>query len=312
MFHSFFRSLARPCYQSLFSRAFSLPCGHPERQCELFDRFPFFFFFFWTFTRSGSLSEIMWSENFVRLVFEDGFYYFIFIIMMIKTSNSSHQSWQMVSQWSLSECKSPRVSRTFLSILDILNNAVSWMVSTRPLISKTPSPCTYPFVTILRAPITICITVTFMFHSFFNFLASSRYISFFLLSFSFTLWSAETPKSKFLQVLFCFLLIITRSGRLAEIWWSVSISKSQWSLCVSFSRTVYGLCIYQLFGRSNLNLLYKIQWITLPTQSCLVLYSFWDTLLHSLTMRLIVSSLSPPNLAALLHLIFSCFDKIGT
>ena len=43
----------------------------------------------------------------------------------------------MVFHWSLSDNKSPQVSRTLLSILAVLNNAVIWMVSTRP---PTPSP----------------------------------------------------------------------------------------------------------------------------------------------------------------------------
>ena len=54
-----------------------------------------------------------------------------------------------------------------------------------------------------------------------------------------------------------FLLIIIRSGLLAEIWWSVYITKSQRSLCVSFSRTDPGLCIYHLFVRSNFNFLHN-------------------------------------------------------
>ena len=47
-------------------------------------------------------------------------------------------------------------------------------------------------------------------------------------------------------------------------------------------------------------------WITLPTQSCLVLYPFWATLLHSLNMWLIILSLSPHNL----HLFFGCVLSI--
>ena len=50
----------------------------------------------------------------------------------------------MVFHCSLIDSKSPQVSRTFLSILDDLNNAV---VSTRPLISKPSCPCTDPSVT---------------------------------------------------------------------------------------------------------------------------------------------------------------------
>ena len=44
--------------------------------------------------------------------------------------------------WSLSENKYPQVSRTLLSILADLNNAVVWMVSTCPLTSKSSSPLT--------------------------------------------------------------------------------------------------------------------------------------------------------------------------
>ena len=61
-----------------------------------------------------------------------------------------------------------------------------------------------------------------MFHSFFNSLPRSKYLSLFSHSFNFTLWSAGTVKSTILQV-FSFLLIIIRSGCLAEIGWSVCI-----------------------------------------------------------------------------------------
>ena len=105
-----------------------------------------------------------------------------------------------------------------------------------------------------------------MFHSFFNSLARSRYLSFFSHSFSFILWSAGTAKSTILQVLF-FLLIIIRSGLLAEIRWSVCMSKSHRSLCVLFSRAGAGLCIYHLLVWSNFNFLYISQWITLSIQS---------------------------------------------
>ena len=61
----------------------------------------------------------------------------------------------MVFYQSLSDIKSPQVSRTLLSILVDLDNAVVWMISTRPFISKSPNPL-----------VTVQI-VTFMFHSFF-------------------------------------------------------------------------------------------------------------------------------------------------
>ena len=122
----------------------------------------------------------------------------------------------MVFHWSLSNRKSPQVSRTLLSILTVLNNAVVWMVSTRPPAFTSSSPFNNPLVTVPKAPITIRKIVTFMFHSFFSSWARSRYLSFFSHSFSFIQWSAGTAKSTILQVLF-FLLIIIRSSLLAEI-----------------------------------------------------------------------------------------------
>ena len=73
----------------------------------------------------------------------------------------------MVFLWSLSDSKSPQVSRTLLSILSVFNNAVVWMVSTRPPTSKSPRPFNNPLVTVPKAPITIGTIVTFMLHSFF-------------------------------------------------------------------------------------------------------------------------------------------------
>ena len=60
--------------------------------------------------------------------------------------------------WSLGHSKSPQVSRALLSILADRNNAIVWMVSTRPLI-------------------TIDIGVTFMCHSFFSSQGRSKYSS---------------------------------------------------------------------------------------------------------------------------------------
>ena len=196
------------------------------------------------------------------------------------------------------------------------------MVSTRPPTSKSSSPFSNPLVTVPNAPITIGIIVTCMFHSFFNSLARSRYLSLFSHSFSFTLWSAGTAKSTILQVLF-FLLIIIKSGLLAGIRWSVCMLKSHRSLCEAFSRTGAQLCIYHLLEWSNLNFLHISQWITLPTQSSLALYSRCANLLHSLIIWLMVSSLSPHSLHLLfcwvlpiltliwLVLIYSRFDMIG-
>ena len=52
--------------------------------------------------------------------------------------------------------------------------------------------------------------------------------------------------------------------------------------------------------------MHNSQWIVLPTQSCLVLYSFFANLLHSLILWLMVSSLSPHSL----HFLFCCVLSI--
>ena len=198
----------------------------------------------------------------------------------------------MVFHWSLSDSKSPQVSRNRLRILAVLSNTVVWIVSTRPPTSKSSRPFDNPLVIVPNAPITIGTIGIFIFHSFFNSLARSRYLSFFSLSFWFIMWSV-------------FLLIIIRSGLLVGIRCSVCMLKSHRSLCVSFPRTGARLCIYHLFVWSNWNFLHISQWITLPTQSCLALYSFCANLLHSLIMWLIVSFLSPHSL----HLLFGCVSS---
>ena len=207
----------------------------------------------------------------------------------------------MVFHWSLSDSKSPLVSRTLLSIMAVLNDVVVWMVSTHPPTTKSSSPFSNTtLVTVTKAPITIGIIFTFMFHCFFNSLARSRYLSFFSLSFSFIYWF----------IYLFWLLIIIRSGLLAEIRWSVFTSKSHRSLYVLFSRIAAGFCIYHLLVWSNLNFLH----ISLPTQSCQVLYAFCANLQYSLIMWLMVSFLFPHNrhLLFCLCLIYSRFDMISS
>ena len=94
----------------------------------------------------------------------------------------------------LFEWQSPQVSETLLSIQDDLNKTV--------VISKSSSSSINCLMAIPRAPITIGITVNFMFLSFFNSLARSWYLSFFSFSFNFTQLSARTANSTIRQVLF--------------------------------------------------------------------------------------------------------------
>ena len=186
------------------------------------------------------------------------------------------------------------------------------------------------FGTVPSVPIIIGITVTFMFHSFLCSLATSKYSSFFSLSLIFTQWSGKVYYSvSFLSLslslslslylslslsfFFCFLLIITRPGLLTGIRWSFCIWKFQRISCVSFSRMNSGLCIYNLVLCSNFNFLHYFRSITFPTWSCLVLYSFCASLLHSLIIWLMVSFLSSHNLLLLFNclLLIFCFNIIG-
>ena len=214
----------------------------------------------------------------------------------------------MVFHWRLSDSKSPQVSTILLSILSVFNNAVVSMVSTRPPTSKSSRAFNNPLVTVSKAPITIGIIVTFMFHSIFQFSSKVEVlISLFTFFQFYSVVCRDSKVDNFTDfLLFFLLLIIIRSGLLAEIRWSVCISKSHMSLCVSFSRTGAGLCLYHLLGWSNLSFLHISQWITLPTQSYLPLYSFCANLLPSLIMWLMISSLSPHSL----HLLFCCVLSI--
>ena len=144
------------------------------------------------------------------------------------------------------------------------------MVSTRLLISKSFNTCTNPLFTVPTAPISIKISITFMFHNSFSISPDTYH--------DFHISSPDTyPDLNFLTSLFCghqrqkspqfwkfscSLLIIIRSVCLAEISWYVCISKSQRSLCVFFSRKTSMLCQYHLFIWLNFNFLQNSQFLS--------------------------------------------------
>ena len=90
----------------------------------------------------------------------------------------------MVFHWRLCDSKSLQVSRTLLSILAVLNNAVVWMVSNRPPTTNSSISFSNPLVTVPNAPIKIGIIVICMFHRFFLIPKQGRgtYPSFHILS----------------------------------------------------------------------------------------------------------------------------------
>ena len=195
---------------------------------------------------------------------------FFFIILILESFSRKFQS--------------PQVSRTLLSIVGDLNNAVDWAVPTRPVFSKSSSHCTNSVVTAPRQPITIGIIVTFSLQRLFNSLAKSRYLSLVSLSFSFTLSSAETAKSTILQVLSVFVdyykvwssgrdLVIRLYLKVPEEFIPSFIQDRFWVVHIPFVRVVK----LQLFVQ-----------VTLSTQSSRVLYSFCANVLHSLIMGLVV------------------------
>ena len=150
----------------------------------------------------------------------------IIIIIFYSLENFSHQRYRMVSHCSLSDAgllKSQRLFSVFLSILLMLMSGWFLMVllfSNLPV--RLPNLWALPQVRQLRlaSPSPSCSIVFF-----FNSLARSRHLSR-------CLFSINCFLLMFFYSAGLFLLIITRSGRLAKIRWSVYITKSQRS-CVS-------------------------------------------------------------------------------
>ena len=120
-----------------------------------------YYFTLWEFFPSaladGFLLEFEWLQ--VSTSLQDSSHYFF-----------SHKCHLMVLYLSSSDCKSLQISRTLLSILADLSNAMVRMVSILPLISNSSSLSFKLLGTVPSAPITIGITVTLIFHSYFSLL----------------------------------------------------------------------------------------------------------------------------------------------
>ena len=128
---------------------FILRCGMLGQLRSLFGKFSFSFLI-------RSFRFFCLSPHSPRLVFCCLIYfcfnivctYDVFISVAIRRDSFfsfesfSHQHQLMVFHCSLSDNKSPQVLGTLLRILADLNRAVSWMISTRPLISNSSCPFT--------------------------------------------------------------------------------------------------------------------------------------------------------------------------
>ena len=145
-----------------------------------------------------------------------------------------HQHYLMVLHWSLSDSKSPIVSRIFRCIRTDLNNAIVWIVSTRPVIFKFSIFCIIPSVIIIKAPITIVMNVHFTFHVFSIPLQGLVFYPFFHILPILLCGQPGQQSSKFCKISFL-LLIIIRSGNQTEIRGSICISRSLGCFCVLFS-----------------------------------------------------------------------------
>ena len=151
-----------------------LPCVQPECQNPLFDKF-------------SIIIIIIIIINIIIIIYSFRFFH-----------------------WSLRDSMCPQVSRTRLRSLAVLSNAVIWIVSTRPPTSKSSRPFNIPLAIVPKALITIATIVTFMFHSFFNSQARSRYLyifshSFRLLSLQLFTWSHTTMCKQISMVWFGFV-----------------------------------------------------------------------------------------------------------
>ena len=154
------------------------------------------------------------------------------------------------------------------------NNAAVLMISTYTLISKSSSLFINPFAMVPSVPITNDINLTFMFHSFFSYLARSRYLSLHSFSFKSTLWSAGRAKSTIIMCLVDYHSAWS-SGRDLVICLKPKIPEK-------FMRLIFQVVDIPLVRIFKFIFLAQFPWIAFATQSCLVLYSLCANLLHSL------------------------------
>ena len=131
----------------------------------------------WTIEIDGERERVRERENQGTPCYQDAFTIIIIIIIYsFRVFHSSASSWFFTGVWvTASIFRYPVLASLFWPFSAMLS---FWIVSTRPPTSKSSKPFNNPLVIVPKSPIIIGTIVTFMFHSFFNSLARSRYLSF--------------------------------------------------------------------------------------------------------------------------------------
>ena len=114
-------------------------------------------------------SREIYTSHFQRRILICTYYYHLLL------ERFSHRFKLIVFHWSLSDRKSPQISRTLLSILAALNNSEVWMISIRPLTSKSSSPFNNLLIVIIIIVITFSVFHISISWWFFTGLSDSKY-----------------------------------------------------------------------------------------------------------------------------------------
>ena len=101
---------------------------------------------------------------------------------------------------------------------------------------------------------------------------------------SYSVVSRNIKVHNFANSLFFFVDKVWSSGRDYVICSYVKIPKEFLCFILQDRCWVVPIPFVRMVKYSNLNFLHNFQWITFPTQSCLLLYSFCANLLHSVIM----------------------------
>ena len=148
-------SLQHPSKYSCWSEKFS--------GLDFFSEFPLLRSFFSTVPKNKTMNCIAVLLLLLLLL--------LLLFTPLRVFHTSVSWWFSSGVWVIASLL--KSSELFLVFWIYFNHTVVWMVSARPLISKSSIPSTSSLGTVPSAPITISITVTLMFHSFFCSLARS-------------------------------------------------------------------------------------------------------------------------------------------